>query len=311
MDKIWIKSLLVASLLILAALGAIISLEPHQYYVKVPSSSYTLSGDYAIKENLIPNSLYNQSYLENPQAIYNGITSSINISAQVFINLNNMSERNVSIISEVTLISSSPSWEKVVNTTITHRNVSTKGSYVISIPINLSKELALADNIDIQLQDGNSVPALDFNLSVVAKGMSTFSASISIALHSTFELVTYNIPKPLSVAAYNQELINPHSLIGLNVTYGYIFFGGAGVVGIAMAILYIPRRDDFLDKIKKDHAEQIIEIDTPPVDSAKKLKKIEDILKISEIFETPIFLYVPDKVLYISHQGEQYKYEFI
>ena len=302
---------MVALILIMAAIGIIISLEAHQYYTKVPTSGYSVSGDYTVTDNLLPNPLYNQSSIENPQVIYNGITSSINISAQVFMKLSNMSVKDVAVISQVSLTSSSPPWEKLISTNVTHEKVSTKGTFEIPIKINLSKELALADNIDIQLQDGSSVPVLDFNLSVVSQGLNTFSASISIALHSTYEMVTYNIPNPISVTSYSQELVVPHTLIGLDITYGYIFLAGAGIIGVVLAAMYVPRHDDPLEKIKKDHGEQIIEINTPPDESAKNLMKLEDILKISEIFELPVFLYVPDKVFYVSHQGEQYKYELI
>ncbi len=295
----------------MAAIGMVISLEAHQYYIKVPTSSYDISGGYTVTDNLLANPLYNQSSIENPQVIYNGITSSINLSAQVFIELSNMSVKNFSLISQVSLASSSPSWEKLINTNITYEKVSTKGAFEIPIRINLSKELALADNIDIQLQDGSSVPVLDINLSVVSQGLDSFSASISMALHSTYEVVTYDIPVPISVSSYNQELVTPHTLIGLDIVFGYIFLAGAGLVGVVLAVLYKPRHGDPLEKIKKDHGEQIIEINTPPEESAKNLMRLEDILKISEIFEVPVFLYVPDRVFFVSHQGEQYKYELI
>lgn len=310
-DQLWVKVVLVVVFLILAMLGTIIVLEAHQYYVKIPTSGYSESGGYIIKDNLLPNPLYNTSSLENPTVIYNSITSSINISAQTFVHLNNMSNRQFSLISVVTLASSSPSWEKIINTSVTNENVSSNGVIQAPIIINISRELALAESIDNQLQDGNSAPVIDFNMSIVSPGLNTYAASMSITIHSTYEDLSYGTSNPVSVTSFKQELVIPHTLIGLGIIYGYILLGAAGATGIVMVVLYAPRITDPVEKVRKEQGEQIIEIDSPPGENAKLLMKLEDILKLSEIFETPVFLYTPDKVLYVSHQSEQYKYELL
>ena len=310
-DQLWVKAVLVMVLIVLSMFGSIIVLEAHQYYVKVPTSGYTESAEYIVKDNLTPNPLYNVSTLENPTVIYNSITSSINISAQIYIQLNNISKTQVSVISQVTLVSSSPSWEKLINSSITNKNISSEGTIEIPLYLNISRETALANNIDNQLQDGKTDPTVNFNLSIIASGFNLYTTSMSISLHSTYEDLTYGSSAPASVSIYKQELITPHNLIGLGIFYGYILLGGAAVNGIALAVLYAPRTTDPVEKARKGLNEQLIEIDTPPLERASKVKSLEDLLKISEIFESPIFLYAPDKVLYVSHLNEQYKFELL
>ncbi len=310
-DQLWVKTILAISIVVLALLGGIIVMEAHQYYVKVPTSGYTESGEYVVKDNLISNPLYNVSALENPTVIYNSITSSINISALVYIQLDNISQTQVSIISQVSLVSSSPSWEKLINSSITYKNITSEGKIQIPIDLNVSKEKALANNIDDQLQDGKTDPVVDFNLSIFASGFNLYTTSMSISLHSTYEDLSYGSSNPVSISIYNQELVTPHNLIGLGIVYGYILLGGAAVIGIGMVFLYAPRVTDPVEKIKKELGEQIIEIDAPPLGNASKVKTLDDLIKISEIFEAPIFLYSPDKVLYVSHLSEQYKYELL
>ena len=240
-DQLWVKTILAISIVVLALLGGIIVMEAHQYYVKVPTSGYTESGEYVVKDNLISNPLYNVSALENPTVIYNSITSSINISALVYIQLDNISQTQVSIISQVSLVSSSPSWEKLINSSITYKNITSEGKIQIPIDLNVSKEKALANNIDDQLQDGKTDPVVDFNLSIFASGFNLYTTSMSISLHSTYEDLSYGSSNPVSISIYNQELVTPHNLIGLGIVYGYILLGGAAVIGIGMVFLYAPR----------------------------------------------------------------------
>ncbi len=310
-DQLWVKAVLVVVLVVLSIFGSIIVLEAHQYYVKVPTSGYTESAEYTVKDNLIPNLLYNVSTLEDPNIIYNSITSSINISAQVYIQLNNISKTQVSIISQVTLVSSSPSWEKLINSSITSKNISSEGTIQIPLYLNISKETALANNIDNQLQDGKTDPTVNFNLSIIASGFNLYTTSMSISLHGTYEDLAYGSSSPASVSIYKQELITPHNLIGLGIFYGYILLGAAAATGIAIAVIYAPRIIDPVEKVRKELNEQLIEIDSPPLERASKVKSLEDLVKISEIFESPIFLYAPDKVLYVSHLSEQYKFELL
>lgn len=310
-DQLWVKVVLVIAFLILASIGSVIVLEGHQYYIKVPTSGYSESGSYVVKDNLEPNPLYNATYLENPKIVYNSITSSLNISIEAFIQLNNMSGTDVSILSEVTLVSSSPSWAKLINTTITDRKVSGNGDITVPVEVNLSSDLSLAQSIDSKLQDGSTDPVIDLNMSIEAPGLNAYSTSMSIALHTTYEDLSYGPSNPASFTSFKQELVVPHTLIGLGIIYGYILLGGAGATGIAMAVLYAPRITDPVEKLRKEQGDQIIEIETPPSEDAKKLMKLEDLLKISEIFETPVFLYAPDKVLYVKHQDDQFKYELL
>lgn len=310
-DQLWVKSVLVIVLVILSMFGTVIVLEAHQYYVKVPTSGYSESGDYQVTDYLQPNPLYNATSLENPTIVYNSITTSLNVTVQAFIQLNNMSKKQVTLISDTTLVSSSPSWEKLINASVVVKTVSSNGVIQIPVEINMSSDRALAQSIDNRLQDGNTDPVLDLNMSVESPGLNSFSTSMTIALHSTYEDLSYKTSSPVSSTSFKQELVVPHDLIGLGIVYGYILLGGAGATGIAMAVLYVPRITDPVEKVRKEQGEQIIEIDRPPEEDAKKLTKMDDLLKISEIFETPVFLYVPDKVLYVDHQGDQYKYELL
>jgi hypothetical protein len=307
-DKLWIKAVLVIVFLILAMVGSIIVLEAHQYSVKIPTSGYNESGSFTVKENLLPNSLYNQSYLTNPTVIYNNITSSVNISAQAFVHFSNISGRKVSLVSTVDLVSNSPPWEKLIETNETSKTVSQNGVVEISIPLNITKEMALATSIDNELQDGTSDPTIVLNISVVSTGLNIYSTSMTISLHGTYEDLSYSNSNPVSVTSFKQELVTPHEIIGLGTVFGYIFLAGAGASAISMAVLYIPRVSDTVVKIRKDYGDHIVEIDTPPSEDAKTLSKLEDLIKLSEILETPVFLYANGKVLYVSHQGEQYKY---
>lgn len=299
------------AVVILVSVGGIIVFEAHQYYQKVPESSYYLYGGYNVVDNLSPNLLYNQSSIDNPSTIYNSISSNVNISLFYDIELSNLTGRNVAILSTVTLLSTNPSWTKTISTNITYlENVQEKAN-TIPIQVNMSKDLALANNIDNQLQEGNSAPTLVFNLSVRVTGLPQFNTSMDIELHSVYETLSYGSAQAMSSTQFENELIVPDSIIGLNRDFGYTFLGIAGALAVYFAYLYAPRTTDPVMRLKKEHGEQIVEINTPVGNDAIKIENLEDLLKMSEIFEVPVFLYDADKVLYINHQGYQYYYDII
>lgn len=296
---------------ILASVGGIIVFEAHQYYQKVPESSYYLYGGYNVVDNLNPNLLYNQSSIDNPGTIYNSISSSVNVSLFYDIELNNFTSRVVTIFNTVTLVSTNPAWTKTVSTNISYLTNVQKNAHTIPIQVNMSKDLALANSIDNQLQEGNSAPTLDFNLSVRVSGLPQFNTSMDIELHGMYETVYYKSAQAMSSTQFKNELIVPDSVIGLNRDFGYAFLGVAGGLAVYFAYLYTPRTTDPVKRIRKEHGEQIVEINTPVGNNATKIEKLEDLLKMSEIFEVPVFLYDPDKILYINHQGYQYYYDII
>lgn len=310
-DSLWVKASIIIVISILLFVGAVVVLEAHQYYQKVPTSSYFEEGYFGVKEYLLPNLLYNQTSLDDPSIIYNSITDNVNISSDYSIQVDNMSGRNITVVNTVTLVSGAPSWNKVIYVNLTKQYIPEKGTITVPININMSKDLALANSIDNQLQDGNSVPTLTFNMSVQAQGLTPVVTSMQISLHGSYETVTYATPQPVTSTQFTNEKIVPHNFIGINKEFGYIFIGGAGVLVVYSAYLYIPRTSDPIERLKKDHGEQIIEITSPPLDSAIKVKKLDDLLKMSEIFEVPVFLYYADRVVYISHLGNQYYFEII
>lgn len=296
---------------ILISVGGIIVFEAHQYYQKIPESSYYIHGGYNVIDNLNQNLLYNQSSIDNPGTIYNSISSGVNISLFYDIELNNMSGSDVTISNMVSLVSFNPGWAKVISTNVTFLNNVQSKSLTIPIQVNMSKDLALANSIDNQLQEGNSAPTLSFNMSIRVAGAPEFNTSMDIQLHSVYETLSYGSSQAISSTQFKEELVVPDTIIGINRDIGYIFLGGAGALVIYFAYLYAPRTTDPVQRIRKEHGEQIVEINSPVGSEAIKLEKLEDLLKMSEIFEVPVFLYDADKVLYINHQGYQYYYEII
>lgn len=310
-DSIWIKIVIGVVAALLVAVGGIIVFEAHQYSQKVPVSSYYVYGEYNVVDNLKPNLLYNQSTIGNPNLIYNSITSSVNFSLYYDIQLNNMSSRDITVINSVTLVSKNPSWSKVLSVNVTNLNGIQRKSSTVPIEVNLTKDLNLANDIDGQLLSGNTAPTIVLNMSIQISGMPRFNTSMDIVLQDTSESLTYGSTQVLSSTQYKNELVVPNTLIGLSKEFGYIFLGGAGALGILSAFLYIPRNTDPLKRIQNEFGDQIVQIDSTVGNGATKIEKLEDLLKMSEIFEVPVFLYVKDKILYINHQGYQYYYEII
>lgn len=310
-EKIWVKITIIIVAVILATLGAVIVFEAHQYYQKVPEYSYYVDGGYTVMDNLNPNLLYNQTSIDNPSIIYNSITNSVNFSLFYDIQLSNMSQREVTIVNTVMLVSANPQWSKIISVNITDLKNVQKQSLEIPIQVNMSEDLILANNIDSQIQGGNSVPTLAFNMSIQVAGVPQFNTTMNIELHGTSEILSYGASQAVSSTQYQNELIVPQNIIGLNRDFGYVFFGSAGALAVYFAYLYAPRTNDPVKRILRDHGEQIIEIKNPVGDGATKIEKLEDLLKLSEIFEVPVFLYDADKVLYLNHQSYQYYYEII
>lgn len=310
-DSIWVKIVIGIVAALLVSVGGIIIFEAHQYTQNVPESSYYVYGDYNVVDNLKPNLLYNQSSLENPSLIYNSITTSVNFSLYYDIQLNNMSGRDGVIVNSVTLVSKNPSWSKILSVNVTNLNGVMKDSNTVPIDVNMSSALNLANDIDGQLLSGNTAPIIILNMTIQISGVPRFNTSLQISLQDTTETLTYGTAQVLSSTQYKNELIVPNNLIGLNKDFGYIFVGSAGALGGLSAFLYIPRNNDPLKRIKNEFGDQIVEINSPVSNGATKIEKLDDLLKMSEIFEVPVFLYIKDKVLYINHQGFQYYYEII
>lgn len=309
-ESVWVKAAIISVACVLAISGAIIVLEAHQYYQSVPVSSFYEQGSYSVGDHIMPDQLYNNStVLIDPSTIYTSITSSVNITSQLSISMDNMSSRDITLVNVVTLKSGNPGWSKVVYTNVTSAPVSGNGKIDVPIAVNFSKELALAYSIDTQLQGSTSSVSLDFNMTGESSGQTPIHASIQIILHSTFYSVSYKVPSPVSSTQYSKELIVPHNFIGLGKNFGYVLIGGAGSLAALAAYLYIPRTVDTLARLKKQYGDQLIEITKPIGEGAIKVKSPEDLFRISEIFEVPVFLNTPDRVIYLNHLNAQYFYE--
>lgn len=310
-QKTWVKVSIIIVAVIFGLVGGIIVMEAHQYYEKVPESSYYQYGGYTVVENLSPNILYNQSAIYNPGTIYNSITKNVNISTHYSLQLNNMSGRDVTVINTVTLVSSSPAWSKVLSVNVTNLKNIENDTLVIPVYLNMTQDLQMATNIDNQLQDGSSVPVVQFNLSVQVSGIPQFNTSMSMELHGAYESLSYSPAQPVSSTQFKNELVVPNNLIGLNKYFGYAFLSVTGGLVVYSAFLYAPRTTDPITKIRKEYGDQIVEISVPAGEDAIKIRKLEDLLRMSEIFEVPVFIYNPDKILYLNHLERQYYYEII
>lgn len=300
------RVLVIVLAILLIAVGAI-GLSGHGPSTKrIPSYSYLESAQYVLKDNLEENYLYNTSYIVNPPVIYTNISSGLNVSEQYVANSPNLSSKQVYVESTVTLYSASPSWNKVVYDNSSYYSLNVNGTLEVSVPVNVSKSLSLANRIDTQLQAPNSAPDLIFNLTVIPPGISPVNQKMTLILYSNYYYATYGNATPVSNTVYETVTVPGNRVLPIS-TYeavGILLVGAA--LGIYASVPYIPRNNDILARVKREHEGEIVVIKRAPSDDAVLLERADHIFRMAEILELPVFLYEWSRILYIEANGTQY-----
>lgn len=292
--------------ILLIAVG-LIGLSGHGSSTKeVPSYSYLESAQYVLKDHLEKNYLYNASDIVNPPVIYTNISSGLNISERYTSNSPNLSGKQVYVESTVTLSSNSPSWNKVLYDNSSYYSLNGNGTIAISVPVNISQSLSLANRIDTQLHAPNSAPNLVFNLTVIPPGISPVHQKMTLVLYPNYYYATYEKSAPVTNTVYKTVTIPGDRILPLS-TYeaaGILLVGVA--VGIYASLPYIPRKTDALARVKREHEGEIVIIKKAPSDDAVLLEEADHIFKMAEILELPVFLYEWSRFIYIEANGTQY-----
>ncbi len=262
-----------------------------------------------VTDHLKSNKLYTQSSIENPAEIFVNISENVSAATNVTVDVYNLTINNAFIYTSSTLESTTPSWSKTVYSNSTDIKTSGNVSASIQIPLNLEENLSLANAIDKELNVASSAPSLTINVTMVVAGIPVSSNSIEFILYSSYYYVTYS-PAPVeSHETYTSTLISPKVSSQIGAETAYALIG----TGIAMAFVFVaimlPKNRDEEKKIRKKYGNNAIEISVPPSENAIKITKTDDLFRMSEIFEVPIFLYLSGHTLYIDHNGTQYYVE--
>lgn len=307
-------AILVASLVILSV--AFLSLAiPKTDQVSQPAGSYTESSSIDVVAQLKPNTLFGTNFTVNhPAQIYSNITDSLNFTESYSYSSTNISTSNVELITTIVVVSTNPSWEKTIYQNTTYRAISDNWPYVTVIPVNVTSALEIASSIDAQL--GYSEPDPQITIQVNTTGTSgslePITDGLALTVHPNEYLMSYT-DAVLTKTFSETVSVDPPFYIPIPAIIAYVL-----IVAAAAALSYPmdfmvrqlnvghPRNDPVKSFLRKVNRSMIIEVTKAPSENAVSIKDPYGILRLANIFESPVFLVRSMSLIYTEKEDKQY-----
>ncbi|AAT43508.1 hypothetical exported protein [Picrophilus oshimae DSM 9789] len=299
--KMIYKAMAIALTLILV-FGIFTVVQPHQKTLETKNFQCDVSSYYYVVAHYDKNCLYNNNVAYYPEILYTNITK--NLTIYDYVSMNSRVNTSVEIMQQVLIISNSPKWEKIVYENITR--ISFNGTYnkEIYLPVNFTEYQNVENHIDAELgyPDPGSVSIVINSTINSASG----SSETGIGISSSSREYSFNYGSPAYVDSYSIKTSRiGHPYINIPLIYSYIIVAGSAVSLILIVSLSTPKkRRSILEKTLSEN--DIIEVDYEVNGSMKRLSTFDDLAKLAEIYEDPIFYSKSQNIFFIEHDNIYY-----
>lgn len=300
-----VKSAILLIGIVILAIALIILVQPRPRDVREAYGSYTLSTEMTLYDQLHNSTLYgNNATLADPSVIYNSISKEMYIEVQLsYFNSQNISQR-IYYSYSVYIISSNPSWEKLVYTTNRILNASSGFSDSFVMGINLTSNVSLGSKINDQL-GFTSGSAYSVNIISQAKSdLGLSDSNLTIAIGGTTDSVTGPGNTPLTGSYFKNALIPGKIIVPLSRDASYPLFLIASILIGYSAYLSLPAKPDPVQKFRNENRDNLIELGEGPPDGSIPVKSTEDLFRMASFVERPVFIF--NDIVFIEVDGKTY-----
>lgn len=292
----------------LISLGLVGALEPRPASKEIVSSSYSESLNLELKDLLLPNLLYGNVTLVDPSHVYTNITQNLSISADFTLSRTNSTTNSYTVTQSIVLVSQDPSWSKIVLVNVTSGTMSGKGfTTTIGVPANFPGYLNTTKAIDQQLGGAYSDPTVTFNITASVGSMESMTSSLTVLLSPVAYTVTYNNEPAVYQQVTNTSETSVHLILPVSTLESYLMIAAGLVVSGYFLYPLIPRNTNEMKRRLKERYDQIVEVSVAiDKDDAIRVRTRDDLFKLAELRELPIFLNRDLGVLFVEIDSKLY-----
>jgi len=299
------KILIIVIAAVLISAGLIIVIQRQSTKVEETTGTYSQYSDLSLEDHLGNNSLYgNATTLTNPPVIYTSISKLLTANLSIYYYDTTNNPTTISLIYEVSLISTNPSWTKTTYHSEKNVSLDSRGLSTLDYNINVSSNLTIGNSIDEQLGFSTS-DAFSLQIQVYASSSVGASASnMSLEIGTSQYALNGPINSPLSGVVQKNVNVPGDVKIPLPNYVGYFFMV---IAASLLAYLYYSTQyvqEDYAKKFLRENSKDIVELRAGPPDDAIQVMNTEDIMKIAMIRETPVFAF-EDKI-FTESNGKVY-----
>ncbi len=276
--------------------------QPHQKTIETKNFQCDASSYYYVVAHYDKNCLYNNNVTYYPDVLYTNITK--NLTIYDYVSMNSKVNTSVEIMQQVRIISSSPKWEKIVYENITRINFNGTYSKEIYLPVNFTEYQNIENRIDLQLgyPDPGSVN-IAINSTIIS---SSGNSETGIGISDQSKEYSFSYGSPAYVNSYSFKTLKVgHPYINIPLIYSYAIVLASVVSLIFIISESVPKKHKSqLEKILSEN--EIIEIDYEINGNMKKLSTFNDLAKLADIYEGPLFYSKSQNIFFIEHDGIYY-----
>lgn len=299
------SSIIIIVAVIILAVALIIYVQPRPREVREAYGSYSLNSSMQLVDQLRNNSLYgNNASLQDPSVIYNNISKDLYVIVDIsYFNSQNTGE-NIDYSYSVYVISSSPSWEKLVYHT-TDKSIKATSNYSDSFitDINLTSNITQGSYINRELGFTSASYSVEIESQAVSPQGSS-SSSLTISIGEVTDSVTGPSDVPLSGSYFRDATIPGKVIIPLERDVSYPLFLAAAILLGYTGYLMKPAKIDSVTKFKKDNRENLIELASGPSENAVQVGSTDDLFKMAAFVERPVFIF--NNIIFVEIDGKTY-----
>ncbi len=305
--KIWLLILLATVVILI--FSSIVVAEPRYYEKNMEKQNFNSYADVSIVSHLKNNSLTG-NVVKNPGIIYTRILN--NMTVRLSMDITAEDKQPVTVICSITAVSPAPSWSKTFESNTTELLLS--GSYVVNsgvVPLNLSNIYNKSNSIDKQLgYTDPSTPVININITIENTEYNLCSfTGLSIHTGNGYYKISYETPAYMSNNIEYKVVSGNKPIINFSLTYGYIIeLAGIAVIIASIYMLVAPAKNNVLKKLIEDNKDRIVIIKEPVPVMAHDIRSFDELLKLSDIYQEPIFYIENTSIFFIYHGDNNYMY---
>lgn len=303
------KTILIISIIVgivLISNGLVIYMEPRQSNESYLVASSSLSSNESIHVQLKNNLLYgNNTTLTNPKQVFLNITKGIFVSYSIYYDSTSIRSTNASLSYTVFLNSSNPSWSRITYSYAGVFNIQSGKPLNMYFNIDPAQNFTLGKEINAQLDvKGNIFYSIWLKFSSYVNDMNSVSGVLIRNSSDNQYLITLqNDSKSDFINIIGNKLVGKPPIIPLNDNFSYVFIF-AGLFAISFPFVTFKKNSNDVKKFKNTYKDILVEVNTGPTNTAKYVTKPEDIIKIANIAESPIF--INGNKIFIDLNGMEY-----
>ena len=276
-------------------------------------STYTEHTSIGVTAELSSNALYgSNATIDYPSVIYSNITKNLSFSQTYLYSSTNFTAFNFVLDTTITIVSHNPSWTKIIYENTTTTAMKNNWPFIVTIPVNMSYVEELATTINTQLGYASQFPSVTVQVNTTGHPgeLSTISGSLSIIVVPHQYLLSYYNGSFSGTITKNVNVPAPFS-IPLNPIISYIMIvTGAAILLFPLYIVTPRKRDPFEMFLKRINKDALINVTRGPNENAIQVEDPEDIIKMSNLLETPIFV-LREKSMIFTEKGDKQYYTVI